>query len=838
MHSLIAAFVFALPCAAKDVPAPAPVYKDAGASVEARVADLLGRMTLDEKISLLSGINGMDLPANARLGIPSLKMTDGPLGVRVETGEKTTAFPAGIVSASSFDPELLGRMAAAMGVETLALGRDMLLGPCVNIARALQGGRNFESFGEDPFLAARMAEAYVKGLQSEKVLASTKHFALNNQETQRMVVDVRADERTIHEIYLPAFLAAVRAGTWTVMASYNKLNGHYASENDFLMNQVLKKDWGFKGFVVSDWGATHSTIPAANAGLDVEMPSGDFFGGGKLQAAVKEGKVAPEIVDDKARRVLRAMIGGGAFDRKESDRPAKSVVGGPEHRALALRMAEEGIVLLKNDGVLPLDGRIKSVAVLGPSAAAYRAGGGSSQVPPTATIDALDGLRERAGKDLRILYELGVPMAGEISAVEKSWLSPPEGKGSGHGLFGEYYANRELKGAPAFTRQDANIDFDWGDGGPDKRVGVDDFSIRWTGRLRVPKDGSYELATRSDDGSRLWLDGKLIVDSWIDQAPATVSKRVELKAGRDYGLRVEYYEHAGGAMVRLGLLMTSTAEIPKAVAAAAKSDAAIIFVGTSNDLESEGTDRSSLSLPEGQDELIKAVMAVNKRVIVVNQVGSPVLMSPWLGGVGAVVQAWYPGQEGGRAIADVLLGRVNPSGKLPVTFPKREEDASSFGNYPGQKESVSYAEGLYVGYRHFDKAGIAPQFPFGHGLSYTTFAYSDLKVVLKDPLASAPDVEVSFSVANAGPRAGAEVAQLYVHDAAPKTDRPEQELKGFRRLELAPGETKRVTLSLGKDAFAFYDAASHDWKLPPGRFTLRVGSSSRDIRLSQDLELK
>jgi beta-glucosidase len=823
--------------------AQAPVYKDASAPVEARVEDLLGRMTLDEKIDLLSGINEMDLRPNARLGIPSLKMTDGPLGVRDETGDKVTAFPSGILSASSFDPALMNQAAGAMAVEVLALGRDMLLGPCVNIARAPQGGRNFESFGEDPYLAARMAEAWVTGLQSRKVLASTKHFALNNQETDRMTIDVRASDRAIHEIFLPAFDAAVRAGTWTVMAAYNRLNGHFASENDYLIEETLKKGWGFKGFVVSDWDATHSTVEAANAGLDVEMPSGEFFGGGKLQAALAAGKVPAAAIDDKARRVLRAMIGGGVFDRKDSDRPARSEIASAEHKALALKLAQEGIVLLKNDGVLPLEpGRVKSVALIGPSAAAYRAGGGSSLVPPTEPATALDGFKERAGGSLDVRYARGTEMPGGIVPLDVEWLTPPADKkgAAAHGLYAEYFDNMNLEGAPKTTRIDPTPNFDWG-ATPPKGMAMENYSVRWTGRLRVPKTGDVVLAVRADDGERLWIDGKKVIDDWSDHSPLISSATLRLDAGRDHELRLEYYQRGGGASVTLGRIAVATeAERKEAVALAAASDAAVVFVGYAEDLESEGLDRASLELPEGQDALIAAVAKANKNVVVVYQGGSPALVGKWADRVRAIVTAWYPGQEGGRAIADVLLGRVNPSGKLPVTWPKRWEDSSAYGRYPGTGKDgrVGYDEDIFVGYRYFDRNGIEPMYPFGHGLSYTTFGYGDLTVAADGDAAAAPRVAVSLDVTNTGARAGAEVVQLYVREKAPKLERPPQELKGFRRVELAPGETKRVSFALDKSAFAYYDPAARAWTTDAGAFEIRVGSSSRDIRRTAELALK
>jgi beta-glucosidase len=663
-------------------------------------------------------------------------------------------------------------------------------------------------------------------------MASTKHFAVNNQETERMTINARVGERALHEIYLPAFAASVRAGTLSVMAAYNKINGFYAAENDYLLNQVLKKNWGFTGFVVSDWGATHSTVESANNGLDVEMPSGKYFGDGKLQEAVKEKKVAQRTIDDKVRRVLRAMFAAGLFERKASDRPPRSIVGGFDHRNLALRMAQEGIVLLKNDGILPLKpGRVRSVAVLGPNAVDSRSGGGSSRVTPVSSIDPLAGLRERAGASLKVNYVAGVKFPGDPEAIDSSWLSPPQGKGRGHGLLAEYFNNMELRGRPIVSVVEPELSRAW-DSGPEN------FSVRWTGSLRVPRSGRYNLAVRSDDGARLWVDGKNLIDDWADHGPVTHVKNLALETGRAYDVRLEYYQHGGGAMVQFGWLKPVLGEVKKAAAAAAKADVALVFVGYSDKLESEGLDRASLELPEGQDELIEAAVNANKNVVVVVQGGSPVLMDRWADKVKAIVYAWYPGQEGGLAIADILLGLVNPSGKLPVTFPRRWEDSSAFGNYPGHDGAVDYAEGVFVGYRRFDREKISPRFPFGYGLSYTSFVYSNMAVKVLNDSASSPEAEVSLDITNTGRTAGAEVAQLYVHDASPVVERPEAELKGFSRVELAPGETKRISLRLDRSAFAFYDESLHDWRAAPGAFELRAGASSRDVRLVQTITLK
>ncbi len=773
----------------------AQLYKNPAAPVDDRVEDLLSRMTLDEKVSLLGGTDRRSLPANPRLGIPALRMTEEPLGAN---GDRATAFPAGIALAATFDPELVGRVAAAIGEETLALGRDMLLGPSVNIARNPRGGRNFESFGEDPYLAARMAAAYVSGVQSRRVLACVKRFGLDDQEPDRKTVDAHVSEVAEHEIYLPAFEAAVRAGVWSVMAADSKVDGRYATENESLLTDVLKMNWGFAGFVVSEWGATHSTVAAANAGLDVEMPSGGFFSGGRLQAAVREGSIPLATIDDKARRVLRAMIGGGVFDRVDADRPSREIVGGAPHLALARTAAAEGMVLLKNDRMLPFPERLKSLAVIGPFADRYARGGGSSAViPSAATATAWAGLRGAAA-DVR--YARGAALPGMLDPIDASWLKPPRWHGSGPGLLAEYFANPDFRGKPALKRVDSSVDFSWDYGSPDARLDAGSFSVRWTGRLRAPVAGEYALTARGEGGASLWLDGR----------PSTGT--VILKAGRAYDVRIEYAHRGGPARVQFGLPPSARRDLDRAVAAARGADAVVVVAGFGETLEGESRDRTSLSLPEGQDALIAAVSRVNRNVVVVLEAGSPVLMDPWLDRVRAVVMAWYPGERGGDALADVLLGRADPSGRLPVAFPRRKSDATASAR--------------------------APLFPFGYGFSYARFDYSNLAVRALSSRVDAPDIAVSFDVRNAGARAGTAVPQLYLAPPTSRISRPTQELKGFARVTLGIGEARRVVLHLHQDAFAHYDPSAHAWEGRPGRFKFHIGESSRDARLEGVVDLR
>jgi beta-glucosidase len=713
-----------------------PPYKNPSLPVEQRVQDLLGRMTLQEKVAMLSGADWMQSVANERLGIPSIKMADGPIGIRSwagpssetnkEGGKKmtTTAFPAGVAMAATWDTELLRSEGQAIGQEVKAVGRDMILGPTVNINRTPLWGRNFEGYGEDPYLTGRLAVAYIKGVQGEGVIATVKHFAANNQEFERHRINAVVSERALQEIYFPAFKAAVEeGGVWSVMSAYNKLNGVYCAENSFLLKDVLQKEWGFKGFVVSDWGSTYSTAATVNAGMDLEMPGGEPMqnwlknprtqaggnGGGwlvaeKVLAEISAGKISAATIDDNVGRILRVIFVSGQFDKPHSD--SVGDIDTPEQRAVARKAATESIVLLKNAGdLLPLDAaKIHSLVVIGPNAAVARTGGGgSSLVVPKYSVTPLKGIQDRAGQGVQVSNVLGVAMEGE------------------------------------------------------------------------------------------------------DASKDTAEAREQLRN--------------------------------EAVNAAAKADAAVIVVGRSPKLESEGFDIKSLDLPGGQDELIEAVAKVNQHTVVVINAGGPVIMSKWIAQVPAIVDMWYGGQEGGNAIADVLFGQANPSGKLPVSFVKEWKDSPAYGHYPGENLQVDYAEGIYVGYRYFDKQNVEPLFPFGYGLSYTKFSYSDLKI---SPNKAAPGqpVEVNVRVRNSGSRSGAEVVELYVHDGHASVDRPVRELKGFQRVDLAAGETKEVHFTLDRGAMAFYSTAKKDWVTEPGEFEILIGSSSRDLRMKGSFVLR
>ncbi len=810
-----------------------PLYKDPSASVEKRVDDLLGRMTLQEKISMLGGTGFTTTPI-PRLGIPPLRMTDGPVGVR---RGKATAFPCGTCLAATWDTSMIYEVGQAIGEEVRGKGLDVILGPCVNIARIPMGGRTFEGYGEDPYLTSRMAVSYIEGVQSEDVAATIKHFAANNQEYERGFVNEIISHRILNEIYLPAFKAAVEeAHVMCVMAAYNKVNGEYCTENNYLLNTKLKDDWGFNGIAMSDWGAVHSSIAVANGGLDLEMPTGQYLNDSTLLPAVKSGEVKISTIDDKVRRILSVMFELGLFDHQRV--PDSSLVNSPEHRQVAYKAAVEGIVLLKNeDNVLPLNlNKIKSIAVIGPNAAEARTGGGGSAlVNPVYSVSPLEALEARLKGKVKINYVEGVSLQSHITPVDSSLLYlPNENK---HGFKVEYFDNENLTGEPKASGVDHQIYFNWNGESPVPGIPAEHFSARWTGRLLAPGTGTYILEIASDDGSRLYVNDKLVIDNWGNHAVQYESHPIRLEKGRFYRIRIDYFQGMGGSALMFGLKPQGSNIDQAAVKAAKESDIALLFVGTSDYYETEGKDRDNLRLPVDQDKLIKEVAAANKNTVVINISGAPVVMDGWVNKVPGLLQAWFGGDEAGNAIADMLLGKYDPSGRLPITFPKRWRDCSAYGSYRKQDSVSDYTDGIFVGYRWFDKKNIAPLFPFGFGLSYTKFAYSDFKI-LSNKQGDESNYKISFNIKNVGGVAGVEIPQLYVHDTEEGIIAPVKELKRFDRVSLQPGETTTVTFELTQSDFAHYDGTDEKWITHPGKYQVMVGSSSRDIQLRGELNIQ
>lgn len=784
--------------------------------VEARVDDLLARLTLEEKITLLGGVDSMHTNPIERLGIPRFNMSDGPVGVH--NYGLCTVYPAGICLAATWDPQLAHREGIAMGRDARARAVHVHLAPGVNIYRVPQNGRNFEYFGEDPHLAAQVTKNFILGEQSQGVISTVKHFACNNQETERGTISVEIDERTLREIYLPVFEAAVKeANVRAVMSSYNKINGIWSSHNNWLLNEVLKKEWGFTGLVMSDWGAVHDAHDAATGGCDLEMPSGKYMNAENLLPLMKEGKVTQAMIDDKIRRFFRVMIEMGFLDRPQlkpeipRDDPSSALV--------ALEVARSGIVLLKNDrNLLPLDrAKLRKIIVTGSNAhPAIFCGGGSAFSDPFKARSILEGITFAAGDAGKVEF---IP---SLDTNDLGYLSQASNFVN-ESLQAEYFANEKLEGEPALKRTDSRINFDWAGNGPGSGLPKNKFSARWHGKIKPEKTGAYRFFVRSDDGSRVKLDGRMIIDFWSDHAMETRDTTVELEGGKTYDIEIEFYDVKGSAAIQFAWCEAQPKYTPKQLDSMKSADAVVACVGFSPGTESEGSDRK-YELNATQLADLKLLSELNPNVIVVLHSGGGVEMNPWIDSVRALLHAWYPGQEGGTAIGEILFGDVNPSGKLPISIEKKLEDTPGFANFPGKNGKVAYAEGILVGYRWYDAKKIQPRFPFGFGLSYTKFELNDLELQQQSG-----QTVVSVTVRNIGTRPGAETVQVYVNTPGRAVPRAPQELKAFAKVHLSPGEVKQVKLSVPNDSLRYWDVQSKGWKLEPGEYEFRVGTSSRDL---------
>ncbi len=795
-------------------------------AMESAARAMIAKLTLDQKIELLGGVDGMFTQAIPSINLPRLKMSDGPLGVR--SWGPTTAYAGGAALAATWDPGLARKVGEGLGRDARARGVDFLLGPGVNIARSPVSGRNFEYLSEDPYLNAQLVVPYIEGVQAQGVSATVKHFAANNQEYDRHNVSSDVDERTLRELYLPAFEAAVKvAGVTAVMDSYNLLNGVHATQNDFLNLKVLKGEWGFRGLLMSDWDATYDGVAAANNGLDLEMPYAKFMNEKTLLPAVKEGKVTEATIDDKILRLFRVAlrygwIGPDARPQDVDALPTYSVAD----RATALAGARESITLLKNEGnLLPLSAeRVKTLALIGPDAyPAIPGGGGSSQAQAFDPVSILTGLANLASVEgIKVVYARGLPQAGEVFGQTHF-----DGK-----VLVESFDNRTFTGKATVTHQDQMNDLKpamWDVEDPHQR------SLRYTATFKPEQSGKYLLlaGASGEDAYTVTVDGKQVIEQVHREGQFPLAATLTLTAGQPVHLVASYIPRAPGIRMALGLMPESKLISDDARRLAAEADAVVLSVGFDPDTESEGYDRT-FTLPWGQDALIDAVATANPKTIVALTAGGAVDTSRWLGKVPAFLQTYYPGQEGGTAVAEALLGKINPEGKLPVTFDRSFEDDPTFHNYYSAKQAdglqhVHYAEKLMVGYRYWTTTGKHPLYPFGYGLSYTTFAFSNLNV---QPTVKVGDsVTVSFDVTNTGRVAGADVAQLYVSEPSAPVTRPERELKGFEKVLLAPGERRTVTLKLDARSFSYWDVATHGWKMDAGKFMVHVGDSSESTPL-------
>ncbi len=811
---------------------------------QARVDGLVARMTMEQKLAYIGG-TGFGIRAVPELGIPEIQMSDGPYGTRSNSGFPSTTYGAGIGLAASWDRELAARVGAGIGRDARARGVHYMLGPGVNIYRSPRNGRNFEYFGEDPFLAGQIAAGYITGMQAQGVSATVKHYLGNNSEYLRHDSNTVMDERTAREIYLPAFEAAVKQGhVGAVMDSYNLIDGKHATENPHFNIEVLRKDWGFQGVLMSDWDATYDAVGAANGGLDMEEPSGKFMNAKNLLPAIQAGSVKEATIDEKVRHLLSLAMSYGWLDRDQRDSTISYL--DEQNTATALASAREGAVLLKNAGnLLPLDKtKVKTLLVVGPDGyPGVPVGGGSAGVVPFHLESAYEGIQREVGMGVKVLFDPGVPSLSHLAGETKMKTAETGGK---DGVTLETFGNKDLQGQPAMSSvvpqislSGMNIKEVIGDlesamavifSTPDKQV-----SHRFTGYYDAAAAGRYIVALEASgegSGNRVFVDGKQVIEDWRLVRAFQPHVELDLTAGPHKVVVEEWQTGAVGGHLKFAIVAENKVVNPLAVAMAKQADAVIVEAGFQQESESEGGDRT-FDLPFGEAEMIREVAAANPKTVVTVTSGGNVDSTGWLDRVPALLETWYAGQAGGTAQAEILFGDVNPSGHLPATFEKRAEDNPTFANYypEGDSKEVDYKEGIFVGYRGYEKTGVPPLFPFGYGLSYTTFKFANLKVAATGA-GNTVKATATFDVTNTGKRKGAEVAQLYVGEDAPKVPRPKHELKGFERVELAPGETKHVTIPLDMRSFAYWDVGAGKWVIGSEKFTVSVGDSVASLPLT------
>jgi len=796
-----------------------------------RAAEIVKKMTLDEKISYIAGHRSWYVEAIDRLGLPAVRMADGPQGVRNNT--KSTLYPSGVAAAATWDTDLIQQMGISLGKDSRARGVHILLGPGANIYRSPLCGRNFEYFGEDPFLAGEIATAYIKGVQSMGVMACIKHFAGNNQEWARHSVSSDIDERTLNEIYFPAFEKAVKEGNVaTIMTSYNLLNGVHASESQYLNQTVLRDWWGFDGFVMSDWTSCYSPVNVARWGVDLEMPYAKCQKPELIKKLVLQGVIDERALDAKCQNIIQAIL---AFEFDKRPQLDKSLPeNNPECDEVAHQLSRGAIVMLKNENnFLPF--KKGKVVVCGPNADKIVTGGGSGFVTPLMACSVAEGMKSIDKKIKATYVPMGnakQPLPGVVYA-DKAMTK--------RGVAAEYYTNAELQGKPAhsFITDKVGIQENVF-GAHNDMINV---STRHTFYYKPSKDEVYNLTVYTNDGYRCYLNDKLVMrDRWHKDSNQEGYMQLEMKAGETYKFVLEHQNRGGSIHAEMGFELPFV-EDTKNTEVYRNAECIVVCLGHSKLSEKENSDRT-FELPRGQVEYLEMVLRHNKNVVVVLNAGGAVEMASWMHKVKAVLMAWYPGQQGGLAISEIITGKISPSGKLPISFETKIADNPCSENYYENVDRVrshsinpharvEYREGLFMGYRGYEKTGVKPLFPFGFGLSYTTFAYSNL-----DIKADGKEFVVSFDVKNIGKVAGAEVAQVYVGDDKCSLVRPAKELKGFDKVYLKAGETKRVSVRLDDEAFRFFDPIKRKFVVEPGTFSVYVGASSADIRLNGKLEVK
>ncbi len=812
-------------------------------SYKERLADLISLMTVDEKIKQLAS-QADPIP---RLGLAKYRYWNEALHGVLISG--ATCFPQAVAMGSTWDPNLVYRVSSAISDEARALnvinGKGLTYwSPTLNIARDPRWGRNEESYSEDPYLLSRMGVAFVKGMQGDdpyylKTVSTPKHFVANNEEDRRHTGSSDVDMRSLFEYYLPAFRKAIVEGkAYSVMGAYNELNQVPCNANMSLLNDLLRRGWGFEGYVVSDCGAisdmlnghhffeTGAEAVARSILAGCDLNCGESYGR-YLQEALDRGLLEVKDIDRALERVLSARFRLGEFDPPEMvpySSITKDKLDCKEHRDLALEAAQKSMVLLKNNGILPLrKGKVKSIAVIGPHASEAQLGIYSGF--PNFRVSPLEGIKDKAeAVGIKVEYAQGCHIGGGLlRPIEPKYFTRVEGTDK-TGMKGEYFDNMDLSGKPVLTRIDSAVDFSFGTNCPAVGIPEDQFSIRWTGKI-IPPEDIHRIGISCDDGSRLYLDGKLLIDDWTEHGEKPIGAEAELKPGKEYEVKLEYFENALGASARLTWDL-SQKDFSKAKEVAARNDVVILVLGISPGLSQEELDRTEIELPQVQRDLMAEVESVNPNIVMVLVNGGPIALAGTEEKANAIVEAWYAGEFSGKAIADVLFGEINPGGKLPETFYASTQQLPGMSDY----DLINHPRT----YMYFDKSVL---YPFGHGLSYTQFDYSNLKLD-SDKIKKDGEIEIQFTIQNAGKIKGDEVAQVYVHNIDASIKVPINQLKRFQRITLAPGRSKTLTFKIPASELSFYDTKTNDFKTEPGKWEIQVGSSSKDIRLKKTFTIE
>ena len=810
-----------------------------------KLKKVISNLSLEQKVSLLSGFDNWHTPDIKKYGIPKIKMSDGPNGVRGDSSTKQSSacFPSPILLGATWNEKLIKKIGSATGEEALFKDVDVLLAPTINLHRHPLGGRHFECYSEDPILTSKIACAYVSGVQSKGVAACLKHFAGNDTEYERHLVSSNIDEKTLRELYLYPFEMGIKkAKAKVVMSAYNKVNNIYCSSHDELINKILKKEWKFDGYVVSDWGAALETVENANGGLDLEMPGPAKTWGKNLVDAVKAGLVEEKKIDEKVKRILTVAKFTDRFNRK---RISERSIDKKSHRKLIKKTAIEGMVLLKNEDVLPLDrNKISNIALIGPNVKDSQIiGGGSAGLNPHYEIHPLEGVSNfLKDEKVKIHYAKGCHVDKYLPAFEKD-ICYVQGKKE-KGFEVEFFRGKNFDGEP-IERKVLNGNRFWALQGFAREF-LDEkerpeLSVKFSTTYKPSISGEFEFEVFSIGLSRIKINGKELVDNWSSQkkgeaffgfACAPKRNKIKLTKGKEYLVEVEYEFEGRFPAIQFGCRPPDPKNLlEEAVKIAKQSDAVVLVVGTNSDWETEGNDRKGLGLPSDQDVLIKRVLAANKNSVLVLNTGSPVSM-PWIKSCPAILQTWFPGQEFGNALAEILFGKESPSGKLPTTYPKKLSDTPAYSCYPGKNLQMDYKEKLLVGYKWYEKKKIEPLFPFGHGLSYSKFELKKVSLLKKKH-----EIKIKVKLKNIGNFSTFETVQCYLERKAVKADTPKKKLVDFKKLKVTKDKSKKLTLKVSKRDLSEWDVKKSKWEIARGDYVIHIGTSVRDISITEEIKI-